>query len=144
MAIAQRVAGYSLGAADLLRRAMGKKKKEILDREFAPFAAGMRERGFSDGAVRTRGTCWCPFSDYAFNKAHSAAWNGPDVLLDRLPEGQLSGRIHERAAHLVGGARPAPRSTSPSAGAWASGSCRRTSTPPRAASPPSAPTSASA
>ena len=38
MAIAQKVAGYSLGQADLLRRAMGKKKKEILDAEFVPFS----------------------------------------------------------------------------------------------------------
>ncbi len=74
MAIAQRVAGYSLGAADLLRRAMGKKKKEILDREFAPFSAGMRERGYSDGAIRTLWDLLVPFSDYAFNKAHSAAY----------------------------------------------------------------------
>jgi DNA polymerase III subunit alpha len=47
MAIAQKLAGYSLGAADLLRRAMGKKKKEILDKEYIPFSEGMRERGFS-------------------------------------------------------------------------------------------------
>src|SRR5882762_241206 len=46
MAIAQQLAGYSLGAADLLRRAMGKKKKEILDKEYVPFSAGMRERGY--------------------------------------------------------------------------------------------------
>ncbi|GAA1523397.1 DNA polymerase III subunit alpha [Dactylosporangium maewongense] len=74
MAIAQRVAGYSLGAADLLRRAMGKKKKEILDREFAPFSAGMRERGYSADAIRTLWDLLVPFSDYAFNKAHSAAY----------------------------------------------------------------------
>jgi len=53
MAIAQRLAGYSLGQADLLRRAMGKKKKEILDKEFEPFAAGMRDNGYSDVAIRT-------------------------------------------------------------------------------------------
>jgi DNA polymerase-3 subunit alpha len=74
MAIAQRVAGYSLGKADLLRRAMGKKKKEILDREFEPFAAGMRANGFSPGAIRTLWDILVPFSDYAFNKAHSAAY----------------------------------------------------------------------
>jgi DNA polymerase-3 subunit alpha len=74
MAIAQKVAGYSLGAADLLRRAMGKKKKEILDKEFAPFSAGMREHGYSDGAIKTLWDILVPFSDYAFNKAHSAAY----------------------------------------------------------------------
>ena len=47
MQIAQVLAGYSLGGADLLRRAMGKKKKEELDKQFETFSAGMRERGFS-------------------------------------------------------------------------------------------------
>jgi DNA polymerase-3 subunit alpha len=74
MAIAQKVAGYSLGKADLLRRAMGKKKKEILDKEFEPFAAGMKANGYSDGAIRTLWDILIPFSDYAFNKAHSAAY----------------------------------------------------------------------
>ncbi len=74
MAIAQRVAGYSLGAADLLRRAMGKKKKEILDKEFEPFAAGMRENGYSQAAITTLWDILVPFSDYAFNKAHTAGY----------------------------------------------------------------------
>src|SRR5438067_798525 len=50
MAIAQKLAGYSLGKADLLRRAMGKKKKEILDKEFEPFAAGIRRCRREKGA----------------------------------------------------------------------------------------------
>jgi DNA polymerase-3 subunit alpha len=74
MAIAQKVAGYSLGAADLLRRAMGKKKKSELDAQYEQFNAGMKERGFSDGAVKTLWDILLPFSDYAFNKAHSAAY----------------------------------------------------------------------
>ncbi|MGN6608182.1 MAG: DNA polymerase III subunit alpha, partial [Jatrophihabitans sp.] len=74
MAIAQRVAGYSLGQADLLRRAMGKKKKEILDKEFVPFSEGMKANGFSDGCIKTLWDILVPFSDYAFNKAHSAAY----------------------------------------------------------------------
>ncbi|RKR87171.1 DNA polymerase III alpha subunit [Micromonospora pisi] len=74
MAIAQKVAGYTLGAADLLRRAMGKKKKEILDKEFKPFAAGMKANGYSDEAIKTLWDILVPFSDYAFNKAHSAAY----------------------------------------------------------------------
>ncbi len=74
MAIAQKVAGYSLGAADLLRRAMGKKKKAELDAQYAQFEQGMRERGFSAAAVKTLWDILLPFSDYAFNKAHSAAY----------------------------------------------------------------------
>jgi DNA polymerase-3 subunit alpha len=74
MTIAQRVAGYSLGQADLLRRAMGKKKKEILDKEFGPFAEGMRTNGYSDDAINTLWEILVPFADYAFNKAHSAGY----------------------------------------------------------------------
>ncbi|MBB5869351.1 DNA polymerase-3 subunit alpha [Allocatelliglobosispora scoriae] len=74
MAIAQKLAGYSLGAADLLRRAMGKKKKEILDKEYVPFSGGMRENGYSDEAIKTLWDILVPFSDYAFNKAHTAGY----------------------------------------------------------------------
>jgi DNA polymerase-3 subunit alpha len=71
---AQILAGYSLGQADLLRRAMGKKKKEILDKEFVPFQAGMRERGYSDAAIQAVWDTLVPFAGYAFNKAHSAGY----------------------------------------------------------------------
>lgn len=74
MEIAQRVAGYSLGQADNLRRAMGKKSKEALDRELPRFSAGMAERGFSKPAITTLWDVLVPFSDYAFNKSHSAAY----------------------------------------------------------------------
>jgi len=74
MAIAQKLAGYSLGKADLLRRAMGKKKKEILEQEFVPFADGMRANGYSDSAINTLWEILVPFSDYAFNKAHTAGY----------------------------------------------------------------------
>jgi len=74
MAVAQRLAGYSLGQADLLRRAMGKKKKEILDKEFVPFSEGMTANGYSDQAITALWNVLVPFSDYAFNKAHTAAY----------------------------------------------------------------------
>jgi len=74
MAVAQKLAGYSLGQADLLRRAMGKKKKEILDKEFVPFSEGMKANGYSNGAVKALWDVLVPFSDYAFNKAHTAAY----------------------------------------------------------------------
>jgi DNA polymerase-3 subunit alpha len=72
--IAQKVAGYSLGKADMLRKAMGKKKKEVLDAEFVPFSGGMKANGYSDGAIKTLWDILVPFSDYAFNKAHTAAY----------------------------------------------------------------------
>jgi len=71
---AQILAGYTLGQADLLRRAMGKKKKEILDKEFKPFHAGCKERGYSDKAIQAVWDVLVPFAGYAFNKAHSAAY----------------------------------------------------------------------
>ncbi|GHG43263.1 DNA-directed DNA polymerase [Flavimobilis marinus] len=74
MAIAQKVAGYSLGQADILRRVMGKKKKAELDKQFEGFSQGMIDRGFSMAAVKTLWDILLPFSDYAFNKAHSAAY----------------------------------------------------------------------
>ena len=74
MAIAQKVAGFSLGQADILRRAMGKKKKSELDKQYEGFSGGMKANGFSDAAVKTLWDILLPFSDYAFNKAHSAAY----------------------------------------------------------------------
>ncbi|MFI5755288.1 DNA polymerase III subunit alpha [Streptomyces sp. NPDC051569] len=71
---AQVLAGYSLGQADLLRRAMGKKKPEVLAKEFVPFQAGCRERGYSDEATQAVWDVLVPFAGYAFNKSHSAAY----------------------------------------------------------------------
>ncbi|MEP6650059.1 MAG: DNA polymerase III subunit alpha [Lapillicoccus sp.] len=72
--IAQKVAGYTLGRADLLRKAMGKKKKEVLGAEFAGFEAGMRSQGYSQGAITTLWDALMPFADYGFNKAHAKAY----------------------------------------------------------------------
>ncbi|WJL97372.1 DNA polymerase III subunit alpha [Microbacterium sp. ET2] len=74
MAIAQKVAGFSLGQADILRRAMGKKKKSELDKQYEGFSGGMKERGYGDQAIKALWDILLPFSDYAFNKAHSAAY----------------------------------------------------------------------
>ncbi|MEU7457900.1 DNA polymerase III subunit alpha [Streptosporangium roseum] len=74
MAIAQQLAGYSLGAADMLRRAMGKKKKEVLDAEWDRFSAGMRGRGFSEEAIKAVWDVLVPFSGYGFNKSHTAGY----------------------------------------------------------------------
>ncbi|MGB3685917.1 MAG: DNA polymerase III subunit alpha [Ornithinimicrobium sp.] len=74
MEIAQRLAGYTLGKADLLRRAMGKKKREVLDAEYVGFEEGMLTRGYSPASIKALWDILVPFSDYAFNKAHSAAY----------------------------------------------------------------------
>ncbi|NDA39438.1 MAG: DNA polymerase III subunit alpha, partial [Actinobacteria bacterium] len=74
MAIAQKVAGFSLARADLLRKAMGKKNKEILDKEYVHFQEGMTKNGFSNYAIEELWKTLIPFSDYAFNRAHSAGY----------------------------------------------------------------------
>src|SRR5690606_2352589 len=74
MQIAQKVAGYSMGRADVLRRAMGKKKKEVLEKEFEGFRAGMKENGFSDEAIQALWDTILPFAGYAFNKSHAAGY----------------------------------------------------------------------
>lgn len=74
MAIAQKLGGYSLGQADLLRRAMGKKSAEILAKEFVPFHDGMIANGYSEESIRTLWEILVPFSDYAFNRAHTAGY----------------------------------------------------------------------
>ncbi len=74
MQIAQKVAGYSLGQADLLRRAMGKKKKEILDEAYDGFAEGMKANGFSQAAITALWDTVLPFAGYAFNKSHAAGY----------------------------------------------------------------------
>ncbi|BDR54374.1 DNA-directed DNA polymerase [Bombiscardovia apis] len=68
------LAGYSLGKADVLRRAMGKKKPEVLAKEQVPFFEGMKEHGYSEEAAQAVWDILVPFSGYAFNKAHSAAY----------------------------------------------------------------------
>ena len=68
------LAGYTPGKADLLRWAMGKKKKEILDKEYESFSAGMRDNGSSKDAIKTIWDTLVPFSGYAFNKAHAAGY----------------------------------------------------------------------
>lgn len=74
MAIAVAMAGYSIGEADLLRRAMGKKKKEILDAEKPKFMEGMKKNGYTDGLSEQVFSYLLPFADYGFNKSHSACY----------------------------------------------------------------------
>lgn len=74
MAAAQRVAGFTLGQADLLRKAMGKKKKSELDKQYANFEKGALEKGYSREAVKTLWDTLEPFAGYAFNKSHSVGY----------------------------------------------------------------------
>ena len=74
MKIATDLAGFSMGKADALRKAMGKKKMDILNKMFVEFEAGMVANGFSKESVKTLWDVVVPFAKYAFNKAHSAAY----------------------------------------------------------------------
>jgi DNA polymerase-3 subunit alpha len=74
MRIAQKVAGYSLAQADILRKAMGKKKADVLAAEYESFSAGMQSNGFSAGAIKALWDTILPFADYAFNKSHAAGY----------------------------------------------------------------------
>ncbi|MFT4157797.1 MAG: DNA polymerase III subunit alpha [Microbacterium sp.] len=71
---AQKLAGYSLGQADILRKAMGKKVREVLQKEQVTFFAGMAANGFSHEAQLALWNVLESFADYAFNKAHTAAY----------------------------------------------------------------------
>ncbi|MDX1549504.1 MAG: DNA polymerase III subunit alpha, partial [Lysobacter spongiicola] len=74
MQIAQVMAGYSLGGADLLRRAMGKKKAEEMAKERAKFEAGCEERGIPARIASPIFDLMEKFAEYGFNKSHSAAY----------------------------------------------------------------------
>ncbi|WP_395789878.1 DNA polymerase III subunit alpha [Aquimonas sp.] len=74
MQIAQVLAGYSLGGADLLRRAMGKKKPEEMAKERAKFEAGSAERGVDPEVATGIFDLMEKFAEYGFNKSHSAAY----------------------------------------------------------------------
>ncbi|WEH41128.1 DNA polymerase III subunit alpha [Streptomyces sp. NBC_01218] len=74
MAIARQLAGYTLGGADLLRRAMGKKKPEVLAAEWEKFHGGMRDNGYSEESIKALWDVMLPFSGYAFNKSHTAGY----------------------------------------------------------------------
>ena len=95
MRIAQKVAGYSLARADILRKAMGKKKREVLDKEYEGFSEGMKANGFSaaahQGAVGHRASVRRLRIQQVARRGLRAG-----VVLDGLPQGQLPGRVHGR------------------------------------------------
>ncbi len=74
MQISNRLAGYSLGEADLLRRAMGKKKAEEMAAHRERFIKGAMERGFAQRKVEKIFDLMEQFAGYGFNKSHSAAY----------------------------------------------------------------------
>jgi len=74
MQAAQMIAGYSLGEADILRRAMGKKKKEEMDKQRERFVRGGKMNGHPPRKVEALFDLLSKFAEYGFNKSHSAAY----------------------------------------------------------------------
>jgi len=74
MQIAQVVAGYSLGQADVLRKAMGKKKRALMDEQRAIFIAGAADQGVAEADAEHLFGLMETFADYGFNKSHSVAY----------------------------------------------------------------------
>src|SRR5207245_4564354 len=74
MQIAQVLASYSLGRADLLRRAMGKKKAEVMAQERGGFVEGCKENAVEDKLANEIFDLMEKFAEYGFNKSHSAAY----------------------------------------------------------------------
>ena len=75
MQVAQRIAGFTLGQADILRRAMGKKKLEVLMKEKEKFIAGALKQGFKTEDADRIFEILIPFAGYGFNKSHAAAYS---------------------------------------------------------------------
>jgi DNA polymerase-3 subunit alpha len=74
MQISSALAGYSLGQADLLRRAMGKKKKEVMEKEKGKFLDGAQKKGVDPKIADDTFELMSKFAAYGFNKSHSAAY----------------------------------------------------------------------
>ncbi|GMO49525.1 MAG: DNA polymerase III subunit alpha [Termitinemataceae bacterium] len=75
MEVARTIAGYSLGEADMLRRAMGKKKMEVMQKEKEKFISGALKKGYSEASAGKIFELLIPFAGYGFNKSHSVAYS---------------------------------------------------------------------
>ncbi|MFN5915018.1 MAG: DNA polymerase III subunit alpha [Chitinophagaceae bacterium] len=74
MLLAQKLAGFSKGDADVLRKAMGKKQKAVLDKMKGQFVEGAIKRGLPEEKLQKIWTDWEAFAQYAFNKSHSTCY----------------------------------------------------------------------
>jgi DNA polymerase-3 subunit alpha len=74
MLLSQKLAGFTKGEADMLRKAMGKKKKDLLDKMLPKFVAGGEERGHPKDKLEKVWKDWEAFASYAFNKSHSTCY----------------------------------------------------------------------
>ncbi|WBF88647.1 DNA polymerase III subunit alpha, partial [Treponema pallidum] len=75
MQVAQRIAGFSLGEADILRRAMGKKKLAVMQEKKKEFAERAEKQGFDKKHAENIFEILIPFAGYGFNKSHATAYS---------------------------------------------------------------------
>jgi len=104
--IAQKFAGYSLGAADIMRKAMGKKIAAVMQAERTRFMSGAQEKGYSQGDANRVFELIEPFAGYAFNKAHSYAYGTIAYqtawLKANYPEDYLTAVLMRADSHPAG------------------------------------------
>ncbi len=109
--IAQKFAGYSLGEADIMRKAMGKKIRSIMKQQEQKFLAGAAEKGYSEADASAIFELILPFAGYAFNKAHSVSYGiiayQTAYLKANFPEEYMTAIMmmagtHERIAEAYG------------------------------------------
>ncbi len=74
MLLSQKIGGFSKGKADMLRKAMGKKDKNLIDTLKTDFMEGAKEKGFPEKVLEKIYSDWEEFAQYAFNKSHSTCY----------------------------------------------------------------------
>ena len=74
MLLSQELGSFSKGQADSLRKAMGKKKRDIMDRLKVEFIEGCRRNGYDQNTIDKIWSDWESFAEYAFNKSHSTCY----------------------------------------------------------------------
>ena len=129
MQIAQELAGYTLGAADILRRAMGKKKPAEMAKQRIIFVEGSMERGVDEDLANLIFDQMETFAGYGFNKSHSAAYA---LIAYQTAWLKAHYQADFMAAVLSSDMDTPTRSMSSftNAATWAWKCCRRTSTVP--------------
>jgi DNA polymerase-3 subunit alpha len=104
--IAQKFAGYSLGAADIMRKAMGKKIAAVMQAEHSRFISGALEKGYTEEDAERVFELIEPFAGYAFNKAHSYAYGTIAYqtawLKANYPEEYLTAVLMQADSHPAG------------------------------------------
>ncbi len=143
MLIGVAVAGFTMAEADMLRKAMGKKKADVMAKMKAQFVDGAENRGMPRQKASDLWDRIEPFAGYGFNKSHSVAYANlaykTAYLKAHYPVAFMAAMLNSELSSST-----RSRNTSPSAATWASSCCRRTSTRAATCSPSWATRSATA